>query len=227
MVLFALAGPVPRTYDGCMVDKPQWLIREDASVPVLVALALRQTLGIRVPEDLPSLRDLPVRAPDAADASPALESQWRSYWDMTVEPRAHRSGVPLELVDGFDTLVALPATGAEELAAAIKPHAATVLSYAHAAHDRYVASLRTPVTTKAAAANAGSEAYRAYASAIAEFEREVGRRAHSFELNVQVLPFTQRGIWWIGALTVAVTDGLRRDVVAFDAAIRPVISELA
>lgn len=201
-----------------MADKPQWLIREDASVPVLVALALRQMLGIRVPEDLPSLRELAVRAPDAADASDAIEEQWRQYWDMTVEPRAHPSEVPLELIDGFDTLVALPATGAAELATAIAPHGETALRYARAAHDRYVHSMKS---------NTGGDAYRAYASAIAEFEREVGRRAHSFELNVQVLPFSQRGIWWIGALTVAVTDGLRRDVVAFDAAIRPVIAELA
>ncbi|GAT74394.1 zinc-binding alcohol dehydrogenase [Microbacterium hydrocarbonoxydans] len=201
-----------------MSDKPQWLIREDASVPVLVALALRQSLGIRAPEDLPSLRDLPVRAPDAVEASPALEEQWRDYWDMTVEPRAHPSGVPLELVDGFDTLVALPASGAEELATAIVPHAATALRYARTAHDRYVSSMKS---------HTGGDAYRAYASAIAEFEREIGRRAHSFELNVQVLPFSQRGIWWIGALTVAVTDGLRRDVVAFDAAVRPIIAELA
>ncbi|MBO0980947.1 zinc-binding alcohol dehydrogenase [Microbacterium sp. SD291] len=201
-----------------MSDKPQWLIREDASVPVLLALALRQSLGIRVPEDLPSLRDLPVRAPDAAEASQALESQWLDYWDMTVEPRAHPSEVPLELVDGFDTLVALPSKGAEELASAIVPHAASGLRYAHAAHDRYVSSMKS---------HTGGDAYRAYASAIAEFEREIGRRAHSFELNVQVLPFTQRGVWWIGALTVAVTDGLRRDIVAFDAAIRPIIAELA
>lgn len=201
-----------------MSDKPQWLIREDASVPVLVALALRQRLGIRAPEDLPALRDLAVRAPDAPDASPAVEAQWREYWDMTVEPRAHRSDVPLELIDGFDTLVALPASGAEELAAAIAPQATAALLYARAAHDRYVSSMKSQT---------GGDAYRAYASAIAEFEREIGRRAHSFELNVQVLPFTQRGIWWIGDLTVAVTDGLRRDVVAFDAAIRPVIAELA
>jgi hypothetical protein len=201
-----------------MADKPQWLIREDASVPVLVALALRQRLGIRTPEDLPTLRELAVRAPDAVDASPAVEAQWRDYWDMTVEPRAHRSDVPLELIDGFDTLVALPASGAEELRAAIAPQAASALLYARAAHDRYVNSMKS---------HTGGDAYRAYASAIAEFEREVGRRAHSFELNVQVLPFTQRGIWWIGTLTVAVTDGLRRDVVAFDAAIRPVIAELA
>lgn len=201
-----------------MADKPQWLIREDAGIPVLVALALRQSLGIRVPDDLPTLRDLPVRAPDAVEAASEIETQWRDYWDMTVEPRAHPAGVPLELIDGFDTLVALPATGAEQLRDAIGPFAASALDYARRAHNRYFDSTKT---------STGGGAYRAYASAIAEFEREVGRRAHSFELNVQVLPFSQRGIWWIGALSVAVTDGLRRDVVAFDAAIRPVISELA
>lgn len=201
-----------------MADKPQWLIREDAGVPVLIALAVRQMLGIREPEDLPSLRDLQVRAPDATDATTALEEQWREYWNMTVEPRAHPAEGPLELVEGFDTLVALPATGAEELRDAIAPLTASALRYANAAHNRYVSTMKTAT---------GGGAYRAYASAIAEFEREVGRRAHSFELNVQVLPFSQRGIWWIGALTVAVTDGLRRDVVAFDAAIRPIIGELA
>ncbi|WP_298863152.1 zinc-binding alcohol dehydrogenase [uncultured Microbacterium sp.] len=199
-----------------MSDKPQWLIREDAGTSVLVALALRQLLGIRTPEDLPALRGLEVRRPDAADVDEALEAQWREYWDMTVEPRAHRSDVPLDLVDGFDTLVALPTTGAEDLRDAIVPHAASALRYAQDAHNRYVDSV-----------SSSGGAYRAYASAIAEFEREVGRRAHSFDLSVQVLPFSQRGIWWIGSLSVAVTDGLRRDVVAFDAAMRPVIAELA
>ncbi|MFE6997865.1 zinc-binding alcohol dehydrogenase [Microbacterium sp. NPDC057659] len=199
-----------------MSEKPQWLIREDAGTPVLIALALRQLLGVREPDEMPALRGLEVRAPDAADASDAVEEQWRSYWDMTVEPRAHRSDVPLELIDGFDTMVALPASGADELRAAIAPHAATALRFATDAHKRYVATV-----------NSSGDSYRAYASAIAEFEREIGRRAHSFELNVQVLPLSQRGIWWIGALTVAVTDGLRRDVVAFDSAIRPVIGELA
>jgi len=201
-----------------MADKPQWLIREDAGVPVLIALSLRQLLGVREPDDLPGLRDLPPRAPDAVDAGDRLTRQWRDYWNMTVEPRAHHSDVPLELVDEFDTLVALPATGAEELRTAIPPLATAAQQYADTAHTRYVESMST---------STGGDAYRAYASAIAEFEREVGRRAHSFELNVQVLPFSQRGIWWIGALTVAVTDGLRRDVVAFDEAIRPIIAELA
>lgn len=201
-----------------MADKPQWLIREDAGVSALVALALRQMLGIRQPEGLPSLRDLQVRAPDATDATAELETQWHEYWNMTIEPRAHHSDVPLELVDGFNTLVALPASGAEQLREAIAPLAESAQQYAQTAHNHYVDTMNT---------STGGGAYRAYASAIAEFERDIGRRAHSFELNVQVLPFSQRGIWWIGALTVAVTDGLRRDVVAFDEAIRPIIAELA
>ncbi|WP_298039173.1 zinc-binding alcohol dehydrogenase [uncultured Microbacterium sp.] len=201
-----------------MADKPQWLIREDAGVPVLVALALRQKLGIREPSGLPTLRDLPVRAPDAIDASERLEKQWLRYWNMTVEPRSHHSDVPLELIDGFESHLALPQTGAEELRTAIAPLAAAAEQYADAARKRYFETMKTAT---------GGGAYRAYASAIAEFERDIGRRAHSFELNVQVLPFSQRGIWWIGDLTVAVTDGMRRDVVAFDSAIRPIIAELA
>lgn len=201
-----------------MADKPQWLIREDAAVPVLVALALRQQLGVRHPEHLPVLRDLPHRAPDAAEAPDALETQWRHYWDMTVEPQAHQAEGPLELIDGFETLVALPEGGAAELRDAIGPLGASAVGYAREASRRYTATMRE---------SPGYSAYRAYASAIAVFEREAGRRAHSFELNVQVLPLTQRGIWWIGTLTVAVTDALRRDVVAFDAAIRPIIAELA
>lgn len=201
-----------------MDDKPQWLIREDAGVPVLVALALRQHLGVRAPDDLPALRGLPVRAPDAADAPDAIEAQWRAYWNMTVEPQAHPATGPLDLVPGFDTVVALPTVGAEDLRAAIEPLASSTMQYANDAHDRYVAAMH----------GAPEEAvYRPYATAIGEFERQAGRRARSFELNVQVLPLTQRGLWWIGTLTVAVTDGLRRDITAFDRSIRPVIAELA
>jgi hypothetical protein len=202
---------------------PEWLIREDASQPVLLALYLRQILGIRSPDELPHLRGIPPRASDSRpndrieEHQSLLERQWREYWAMTVEPQAHPSPVPLELVDGFETLVALPAEGSEILQAAIAPLAAEAVAYSQSAHSRYA---------KDAAAKPGVS-YRAYASAIAEHERQVGRRAHSFELNVQVLPLAQRGVWWIGSLTIAVTDGLRGDVVAFDAAIHPIIAELA
>lgn len=197
---------------------PEWLVREDAGQPVLLALYLRQALGIRFPDELPHLRGIPPRANDrSGPTQDVLEAQWRTYWDMTVEPQANPSPVPLDLVDGFETLLALPSEGAEELRAAVAPHAAEALAFSQSAHARY---------RREVGAGTGT-AYRAYASAIAEHERQVGRRAHSFELNVQVLPLTQRGVWWIGALTVAVTDGLRGDVVAFDAAIHPIIAELA
>ncbi len=198
---------------------PEWLIREDAGRQVLLALYLRQVLGIRSPDELPHLRGIPPRVSSerSEDEQALLERQWREYWAMTVEPTAHPSPVPLELVDGFETLVALPAEGSDVLRAAIAPFAAEALAFSQSAHERY---------RKDSAAKPGVS-YRAYASAIAEHERQVGRRAHSFELNVQVLPLTQRGVWWIGSLTIAVTDGLRGDVVAFDAAIHPIIAELA
>lgn len=197
---------------------PEWLIREDAGQQVLLALYLRQVLGIRSPDELPHLRGIPPRLNDRTEQAQALlERQWREYWAMTVEPTAHPSLVPLELVDGFDTLVALPSEGSDALKSAIAPFAQEAVAFSQSAHERY---------RKEAAAKPGVS-YRAYASAIAEHERHVGRRAHSFELNVQVLPLTQRGVWWIGSLTIAVTDGLRGDVVAFDTAIHPIIAELA
>jgi hypothetical protein len=196
--------------------RPEWVVREDASVAVVLALALRQQIGIRSPDELPHLRGITSAPPSGDDELQSrLERQWREYWAMTVEPQAHPSPVPLGLVEGFDTLVALPSEGSDELRAAIAPHAAEALAFSQSAHARYRRDAGSGV------------AYRAYASAIAEHERQVGRRAHSFELNVQVLPLTQRGVWWIGSLTVAVTDGLRGDVAAFDSAIHPIIAELA
>lgn len=194
---------------------PEWVVREDAGLPVLVALYLRQVLGIRFPEELPHLRGIPAATLTEYDDTARLERQWRGYWEMTVEPQAHPSPVPLDLVEGFDMLVALPTEGFAELQAAILPHGADAVAFARSANARYRASIGTGAS------------YRAYASAIAQHERAVGRRAHSFELNVQVLPLTQRGVWWIGALTIAVADGLRGDVAAFDAAIGPIIADIA
>lgn len=196
-------------------EAPSWVVREDAALPVLVALYLRQALGIRHPEELPHLRGIPSAASDAYVDANALERQWRVLWEMTVEPQAHPSPVPLELVDGFEMLVALPTEGFDELQAAIAPFGADAVAYSRDANERYRRSVGTGAS------------YRAYASAIAQHERTSGRRAHSFELNVQILPMTQRGVWWIGALTIAVTDGLRHDVAAFDTAIAPIIADIA
>lgn len=199
-------------------NRPEWVVREDASAAVIVALYLRHVLGVRSPEELPSLRDVPpAETTRSEDEQATLDRQWRAYWAMTVEPQAHPSPVPLDLVAGFETYAALPVEGFAELHAAISPYGAAAVAYARAAADRY---------SDAAQAGSGSS-YRAYASAIAQHERQIGRRAHSFELNVQILPLSQRGVWWIGSLTIAVTDRLRTDVVAFDAAVGPIIADIA
>lgn len=183
-----------------------WHVREDCSPSVLVALYLRQALGVRHPDELPQLRSIE-RGPEASESVARL---WRRYWDMTVEPEAHPSPVPLELVEGFGTHVALPAY-ADALREAAAPHGPQALAYAHDAAVRYDRTRRS---------------YRGYAGAVVEFERRAGRRAHDFRLDVQVLPLAQRGIWWIGSLTVAVSDTLRGDVAAFDAAMQPILREV-
>lgn len=197
---------------------PSWVIRENASHPVLVALYLREVLSIASPVELPRVRGVSaIGAPLATDEQDALERQWRAWWAMTVEPEAHPSEVPLELVDEYGTEVALPTSGAGELRAAIRPHADRATTWADRVHEQY----------RSAASARRGDSYRAYAGSIAEHEREVGRRAHSFELNVEVMPLRAPGVWWIGSMTVAVTDTLRADPAAFDDAIHPIIAELA
>lgn len=197
---------------------PSWVIRENASHAVLLALYLREVLGIASPVELPRVRGVRSMAESLpTDQQDALERQWRAWWAMTVEPEAHPSEVPLELVPEYGTAVALPSTGAEALRAAIVPLAEGAQAWADQTHDQY----RT-----AASARRG-DAYRAYAGTIAEHEREIGRRAHSFELNVEIVPLRVLGVWWIGSMTIAVTDTLRADPAAFDDAIHPIIAELA
>lgn len=196
---------------------PTWVVREDAAVPVLIALYVRQRLGIRSPDQLPPLRDAPVAQRAADDAAgDELERQWTALWEMTVEPQAHPSAVPLQLVDGYDLLVALPGEGFDALHRAMLPFGADAVAYARAAHARYRAAAGDAATVQ-----------RAYAGAVAQRERAVKRPAHGFGLTVQVLPLAQRGLWWIAPLTIAVTDRLRDDVVAFDRALQPVIADLA
>ncbi|WP_338025691.1 zinc-binding alcohol dehydrogenase [Agromyces laixinhei] len=194
------------------------MIRENASRPVLLALYLREVLAIASPVELPRLRDVgAVGERLEMDRHDQLEQQWRTWWAMTVEPETHPSAVPLELVHAFETEVALPTSGSEVLAAAIVGHAEAARAWADWAHEGY----------RGASAARRGDSYRAYAGTIAEHEREVGRRAHSFELNVEVLPLAESGVWWIGELTVAVTDSLRADASAFDDAMHPIIAELA
>jgi len=189
--------------------EPSWQVREDADHAVLIALYLRTALGVRRPDELPPLRGVAAQA----DASDELAEQWLRYWDMTVEPVAHPADGPLELVPGFAHFVALPRSAAA-LRTAIEPLAGPAMAYARRAHERQALESR------------GRAGDASWAGGVRNEERRIGRPAHPFVLKVQVLPFTQRGIWWIGELTIAVTDGLRDDVAAFGKAIRPILADV-
>src|SRR5690606_419840 len=103
-----------------------------------------------------------------------------------------------------------------ELHAAMVPLAPAAMAYAAQAGQRYFDE----------SARRGGEARRPYVNAISTLHRTAGRSAQDFELNVEVLPLSQRGVWWIGALTIAITDSVRSDVVAFDSALAAVVDEL-
>ncbi|WP_105567514.1 zinc-binding alcohol dehydrogenase [Microbacterium halophytorum] len=188
-------------------EPAQWEVREDASRAVLAALYLRTALGIREPAALPPLRGVPAAA---APADEELEAQWQQFWQMTVEPEAHPADVPLDLVDGFGTLVALPRT-AEVLRRAAAPLAVDAVAYAEEAHRR----AQLPEGDAAA-----------WRNAVRDEERTRGRDSSAFLLKVEILPLEQRGAWWIGGLTIAVTDGLRSDVAAFGRTIRPFVADV-
>ena len=91
----AASGPVStgearRRLEGMGgTGSPEWLIREDAGQQVLLALYLRQVLGIRSPDELPHLRGIPPRVNDRAEEAQALlERQWR---EDALRPKPRRA----------------------------------------------------------------------------------------------------------------------------------------
>lgn len=190
-----------------MVDKPQWLVR---GKPGSRCSSRSRCVSAwdRIPASLPTLRDHPLRAFDDGEADDALERQWRAYWEIAVEPETPASATPLELIDGFDTIVALPAVGAERLCAPRSPPGGRRGAVRERAQQRYTRSV-SGTGDPLPGVRGGAHGVRA---------RHRAPRA-LFELNVHVLPLVQRGIWRIGAFSVAVTDSLRRPV-DFDTAIR-------
>ena len=162
----------------------------------------------------------PARHPAARErarrrAQALLERQWREYWAMTVEPQAHPSPVPLDLVDGFETLVALPSEGAAELRDAIVAHAAEALAFAQSA-TRAIGDARQARhrVSRVCERDRRARAAGRPAGALVRAQR-AGAAAQAARRLVDRIPHDRRHRRPAG------------DVVAFDAAIHPIIAELA
>ncbi len=233
-----------------------WSVREDASRQILLALYLRDRLGLGVPIELPRLHGV-VGVPDAAALrllrhsphhTPARHVAQDHVPGAAVEPpmplpfelmaETERTLLERQWLTWWETAVE-PRRHPSPIPLDLVPEFGDLIAL-----PVFGAELLTEVITPfAEPALAWSDAaarrfaqYQsaprgslslAYAGLIAENERLHGRRARVFELTVQLLPLSASGAWWIGTNTIAMTDTLRSDAEGFTEALRPIIAELA
>lgn len=201
-------------------DAPGWLMSEESSRDVLVALYIRDVLDVRPPSGLPRLEPRIGAAEHARTMREqrVLEIQWEHWWQTVVEPRTHPSPVPLTLLPLRHGGIAVPQTGSEELTAAVMANRNEA--------ERWV-DRALSVRSEAGLERVQRQDGMALTRLVAEREREIGRRARSFRLRIEILPFDEPGLWWIGDSAVAVSETLRDDAAAFAEFMRPVIAHVA
>ena len=200
------AGPLGRSH---------WEAHEDASRAVLVALYLRDALGARDPSGLP--RMLGTGLPDAAPAADLITYWWMRWWISVVEPEARMWGVPLQEVDDAG-LVVLPREGAEDYIAAIRTHlddARTWADVASRAHSR-----------DGDGEDGGAATISRSQELVREHEAELGRPSRPFRLRIEVLPFAESGIWWIGDDAIAVDETTRYEPILYRDALAPIVAQV-
>lgn len=180
-----------------------WRATEDASREVLVALYVRDALGIPDPSGLPRLlgTGLP---PASAPTDEVFGWAWMQWWVAIVEPSARIPSPPEEALDGWRS--------------AMRRHLDDARTFASVAHDDHGIRLAERMM-------AGSGDI-ALTELVAEREAELGRRSAPFDLRIEVLPLTAAGIWWIGETAIAVDERLREDVESYRVALRPIVERL-
>ena len=181
-----------------------WRATEDASRDVLVALYLRDALGIIDPSGLPRLlgTGLPAVPPPEDDL---VTWAWTRWWVSVIEPDSN--------------MPALPDAAADRWQPALRRHLDDARTFASVAHDDY--SIRMMERLMADGGDL------ILTELVAEREAELGRQAVAFELRIEILPLTAAGIWWIADSAVAVDERLREDLTSYREALRPIVERLA
>jgi hypothetical protein len=179
-----------------------WRATEGASREVLVALYVRDALGILDPSGLPRLLGTGLHEGDAAP-DPTVGWAWTRWWASIVEPGSTVPDPPDELLDPWRV--------------AMRRHLDSARTYAAIAHDDH--GIRTAERMMAGNGDL------TLTELVAAREAETGRAA-DFDLRIEVLPLESRGIWWIGETAVAVAEQLREDVPAYRQALRPIVARL-
>ena len=179
--------------------RPHWEVREDASWTVLVALFVRDALGITDPSGLPKL--LGTGLGDVPAATPDLALGWLRWWIPLVEPDARG----WELGDGGDSF-----------SRAVRAHLDDARAWATVAHEQYngssIARMQRPDWT--------------LNELITDRSTALGREAHPFRLRIEVLPLTESGVWWIGDEAIAVDETTRNEPILYRDVLAPVIAQI-
>lgn len=214
MTGFALDFPrPPRETEGVHTHGSGWRMSEASTRSALFGLYSREALGVRK-LTLPPLNPAIARAEASPDQA-ALDAQWGRWWASVVEPELAPARGPLGLLPGTSHTVALPLTGAEVLYDALERIVDVAEEWTRAADDelRGLTMKRPHGIEVTHLVNGLSE--------------ELGRPVHPFRLDVELIPTTERGIWWIGQHTIAVSADLRNDPDAYVTALKPIVAMLA
>ena len=179
----------------------RWEAREDASRDVLVALYLRDALGIVDPSGLPRL--LGTGLADVPPPDDRLSYGWLRWWIPLVEPDA---GPLWQFPDGDDPF-----------AAAVRPHLDSARAWADVAHQQHngsvIARMQRPDDV-------------VIQELVAEREAELGRVSHPFRLRIEILSLATSGIWWIGDDAIAVDETTRNEPILYRDALEPIVARL-
>ncbi|WP_158863798.1 hypothetical protein [Leifsonia sp. AG29] len=217
----------------------RWQVTEDCPRDLLMALAVRDLVGLKgvgdpvLPPLAPSVAPVlqphgsrEVRRPAAPGAgargagagsaerssrSPrALEQQWLAWFAAAVD-REHRPLTGLLQPPHFPAF-----DRAIDLQDVIIAHYDAAAVWAEERHQEY------------ASAAAEHHARRAadIVDVVHEREHELRRQAGYFRLDIDVLPLAESGAWIVGPHTVVVSASLREDSAAFRDWFRPMVAAL-
>ncbi len=179
----------------------RWETREDSSREVLVALYLRDALGIVDPSGLPRL--LGTGLGDVPEADPRLSFGWLRWWIPLIEPDARG----WELPDGDDAF-----------SAAVRRHLDDARAWATVAHEQYngaaIGRMQRP------------SGDLVLPELVAERAATLGRPPHPFRLRIEVLPLSESGAWWIGDGAIAVDDTTRDEPILYRDALAPIVAQI-
>ncbi|MFC5502164.1 hypothetical protein ACFPJ4_07925 [Lysinimonas soli] len=186
------------------LGRPRWEVVEDASRDVLVALYLRDALGIVDPSGLP--RMLGTGLPEVDPPEPSIAFAWTRWWIPLIEPDARSWGLP----EGDEA-------GTDAFSAAVRRHLDSARAWAMVAHEQHNGSSiarmqRAPDVT--------------IQELVHEQEVALGRASRPFRLRIEVLPLAASGIWWIGEDVIAVDEATRDEPILYRDALAPIVAAL-